>query len=183
MATVVDNWVNDLKEVAADARSSFGTLSAEQLNWKPSADSWSVAQCLDHLILTNEQMIAPLDKKLAGEKNTFFENWSPLTVFFGGFLKKSMRADQKKFKAPSQTIVPTSDLPADIVDSFVANLEKVAERIKASEQLDLDKTVITSPFVGLMTYRLSDGFDIIVEHCRRHIRQANRVTLDVNFPK
>ena len=183
MSAVIDNWLNDLKEVGADARAAFGSLSADQLNWKPAADSWSVAQCLDHLILTNEELMAPLERKLAGEGNTFWENWSPLTGFFGGFLNKSMRADEKKFKAPSNSIVPPSDLPADIVEKFVANMNKVAGKITESEKLDLSKTVITSPFMGLMTYRLSDGFELIVEHCKRHIRQAKRVTLDVNFPQ
>ncbi|QYO67930.1 DinB family protein [Leptolyngbya sp. 7M] len=174
--------VRDLHNIRDDVRSAFGLLSEEQLNWKPAADSWSVAQCLDHLILTNEQMLVPLEKKLLGEGNTFWENWSPLTGFFGGFLLKSMREDQKKFKAPSDSIVPPSELPADIVERLVANLERVAEKITASEKLDRNKTVITSPFMGLMTYRLSDAFDIIAEHCKRHIRQAKRVTLDVNFP-
>ncbi|MBX3292193.1 MAG: DinB family protein [Acidobacteria bacterium] len=183
MSALIENWVDDLKEIGIDAGASFGSLSAEQLNWKPAADSWSVAQCLDHLILTNEQLMAPLDKKLAGEANSFFENWSPLTGFFGSFLIKSMRADQKKFKAPSQAIVPPSDLPADIVEKFVANINTVAERVAESGKLDFGKTVITSPFMGLMTYRLSDGFEIIVEHCKRHIRQAKRVTLDVHFPQ
>lgn len=183
MSAMIEKIVGDLKVAADDAAASFGSLSADQLNWKPAADSWSVAQCLDHLILTNEELMAPLERKLAGEGNSFFENWSPLTGFFGGFLKESMRTDRKKFKAPSRSIVPPSDLPADIVEKFVSSMNRVANKITESKKLDIDKTVITSPFMGLMTYRLSDGFEIIVEHCNRHIRQAKRVTLDVNFPK
>src|SRR5687768_16761924 len=38
---------NEAAAIAADARTLFGHLNAQQLNWKPSADSWSVAQCLE----------------------------------------------------------------------------------------------------------------------------------------
>jgi hypothetical protein len=183
MSGIIENTVNELRQAADEARESFGSLTPEQLNWKPAADSWSVAQCLDHLILTNEELIAPLKKKLAGDKNTFWESWSPLTGFFGGFLRKSLRSDAKKFKAPSKTIVPPSDLPADIVERFVENIEKMSAMIISAEKLDAQKTIITSPFMGLITYRLSDGFDIITEHCKRHIRQAKRVTLSVDFPQ
>ena len=51
----IDHVCGELRTISDDARASFGSLSGEQLNWKPAADSWSVAQCLDHLIRTNEQ--------------------------------------------------------------------------------------------------------------------------------
>ena len=43
----------DIHAIALDAEKLFGSLSAEQLNWKPAPDRWSVAQCLEHLINTN----------------------------------------------------------------------------------------------------------------------------------
>ena len=47
---------SEMQNVADDAKSTFGGLSSDQLNWKPGKKSWSVAQCLDHLIKTNEQL-------------------------------------------------------------------------------------------------------------------------------
>jgi hypothetical protein len=35
----------------------------------------------------------------------------------------------------------------------------------------------------LMTYRLSDGFRVVVEHEKRHIRQAERVVQATGFPQ
>ena len=45
--------LEELKAVADDAQRDFGSLSAAQLNWKPSAEQWSVGQCFEHLIKTN----------------------------------------------------------------------------------------------------------------------------------
>jgi hypothetical protein len=178
----ISNVCSGLQQIAENAAAAFGDLSAHQLNWKPAPDEWSVAQCLDHLLLTNGQMSVPLKRKVDGEANSFWETWSPLSGVLGPFLLKSMKADDKKFKAPSQTIVPPSELPADIVGKFRENIDEVIAIIRESEKLDPHRAVITSPFMRLMTYRLSDGLNIMVEHCRRHIRQAKRVMGTPGFP-
>jgi hypothetical protein len=176
-------FTNELRQTAEDARVSFGSLSDEQLNWKPAAESWSVGQCLDHLIRSNEEMKPVFEAKIGGAKNSFWESWSPLTGFFGGMLRNSLRSDKKKFKAPSEAIVPPSDIPAGIVDRFTASQEWVIAEIEKSAGLDWDKTVVTSPFMGLITYRLRDALDIIVEHSKRHLRQAKRVMDSPSFPQ
>ncbi|MFN2501195.1 MAG: DinB family protein [Pyrinomonadaceae bacterium] len=175
--------LDKLREIESDVRSEFGSLSAEQLNWKPSESSWSVAQCLDHLIKTNAAMLPAIDAKIAGASNSLWEGWSPLTGFFGRFLSNAMPRDNKKYKAPSKAIVPPSSIEADIVDRFSASQAEVIEKVRALGSLDWDKTVITSPFMKLMTYRLTDGVTILVEHERRHIRQAKRVMQEANFPE
>src|SRR6059058_1583977 len=37
------------------ARQLVTGLNDEQLNWKPAPDSWSIAQCLDHLAVTSSK--------------------------------------------------------------------------------------------------------------------------------
>src|SRR5262249_14798684 len=39
---------DEAEAIAGDAKTLFSHLTPQQLNWKPAADSWSVAQCLDH---------------------------------------------------------------------------------------------------------------------------------------
>ena len=41
---------DEAEVIADDAKANFGHLNSQQLNWKPAADSWRVAQCLDHRI-------------------------------------------------------------------------------------------------------------------------------------
>ena len=38
---------DEAEAIAGDAKTHFGHLNAKQLNWKPAADSWSVAQCVN----------------------------------------------------------------------------------------------------------------------------------------
>jgi uncharacterized damage-inducible protein DinB len=46
-------WHQRLDAVTQKVESEFGELSAEQLNWKLSAEKWSIAEVLEHLNLVN----------------------------------------------------------------------------------------------------------------------------------
>ncbi len=177
-----DPIVSELEKIAEDAKAAFGSLSLEQLNWKPDAASWSVAQCLDHLIRTNESLTAAVRAKLDGKGSSFFEKYSPFSGFFGSYLKKFMVNDSKKAKAPSNEIVPPSDIDGEIVSRFCDEQAKTIRAIAAAGKFDPDKTILTSPFLRIMTYSLGDTIDILVEHEKRHFRQAQRVMASPGFP-
>ncbi|MDQ3713066.1 MAG: DinB family protein [Acidobacteriota bacterium] len=183
MNNEVSKLVSELGKISADAQETFDNLSAVQINWKPSADGWSVGQCFEHLMKANLLFFPELEK-IAGErrKNSFLENYSPLSSFFGNLLVKSLQKDERKFKAPSQAIVPPSEIDAHITELFAAHQSELIERVKSTEKADWQKTKITSPFMKLITYTLADGYRVVVEHERRHIRQAKRVMQTENFP-
>jgi len=175
--------ISDMTAVAEDARATFGGLSNDQLNWKPAEKSWSVAQCLDHVIKTNEQFYPEFAKLATGtRKNTFWENISPLTGWGGRFLIKAVSEDSKKAKAPSKAIVPPSDIDAGILDKFAEHIDEVNKKIQSVADVDRKKTVVTSPFLVIFTYTLDDAYTVLVEHSKRHIRQAKRVMEAEGFP-
>jgi hypothetical protein len=184
MSADLNSLTSDLRKIADDAKATFGNLSAEQINWKPSADGWSVGQCFEHLIKTNSLFFPELEKIERGERsNSFWENYSPLSSFFGNLLVKSLQKDERKFKAPSKAIVPPSEIDANIIEKFAAHQTEVIDKIKRTDNADWRKIKITSPFMKLMTYKLEDGFSIVVEHERRHFRQAQRVTQAEGFSR
>lgn len=172
-----------MAEVADDAKETFGMLTGEQLNWKPAEGSWSIAQCLEHLIKTDAEFDAEFEKLIAGgRKNTFWQQWSPFTGMGGRFLVNAVKNDSKKVKAPSKAIVPPSEVDADIVSRFAEHISDVNRRIEAIAGIDLQKTVVTSPFLAVFTYTLDDALSVLVEHSRRHMRQAKRVIETPGFP-
>jgi hypothetical protein len=180
----IESITTDLSQVADDARAAFGALSVEQLNWKPAEKSWSIGQCFDHIIKTNHEFYPEFEKLAAGKRaNTFWENWSPLTGWGGRFLINAVTIDSKKAKAPSKKIVPPSDIEADIIDQFARHLDEVNEKVIACAAADRQKTVVTSPFLKVLTYRLDDAYTVLVEHTKRHFRQAMRVNDAEGFPK
>jgi hypothetical protein len=183
MANDVDGIVAQLESVSDDIKNSFGKLSPEQLNWKPAPDSWSVAQCLDHLIKSNEEFYPELDKLAAGaRKNTLWQNWSPLSGIAGSFLVNSLKKDAQKVKT-NQKMTPPSDINGDIVERFLQHQQGFAEKLRSTSGTEWRKVILTSPFVKIMTYRMDVGLEAVIEHEKRHVRQAKRVIAMDGFPK
>lgn len=179
----VENLTSELEKFSAEAQKTFGYLSAEQVNWKPSAEAWSVGQCFEHLIKTNRMFFDALDKIVAGhQRNSFWENYSPFSSFFGRLIISELKKDTRKIKAPTPEIIPPTTVSAAIIKDFAAHQMETVEKIKQAENVDLQKTKLTSPLMKLITYKLADGFQIIVEHQKRHFRQAQKVMQNENFP-
>ena len=184
MNNEISKLVSELESISAEAQKTFVNLSAEQINWKPSATGWSVGQCFEHLIKSNELFYDELERIASGtRKNSLLENYSPLSSFFGNLLINSLKKDARKFKAPTQKIVPPSEIDANIVELFAAHQSELIGKIKQTATADWQRTKITSPFMKLITYKLSDGFQVVVEHEKRHVRQAERVLKAENFPR
>lgn len=177
--------INETQAVTRDVQSMFAQLNADQLNWKPAADSWSVAQCLEHLIIINGPMLKVLEQAANGTKQTSLLERLPFWPGLWGRMMVKIVAPQgtRKFKAPPTATPSASSIDPQIVNQFVANQQDVMGKLKAIENLNPDKIIITSPYAGFITYSLLDAARIIVVHERRHLAQAERVMKMDGFPK
>jgi uncharacterized damage-inducible protein DinB len=186
MQELIEKANQELQAVGDESKAAFGSLSPEQLNWKSNEKSWSVAQCLDHLVVTHSLYFPLFEKLAAGDvKPTFWERVSPLSGFFGRFLIKNLDpANLKPMKTTSKAYPSSSTIDGDIVERFVEHQQKIIEALKQlPSSIDPGRTIITSPLMGLVTYSLDDTFTILVHHCRRHLGQAKRVTETAGFPR
>src|SRR6185369_17526323 len=85
------------------ARTLTSGLTEAQLNWKPSADQWSIAQCLDHLTVTANEF----EKYFQSALQRAREKW-PVTnsprykpSMLGGWLAKQVSPEApRKITAP-----------------------------------------------------------------------------------
>ena len=177
--------INELGKVSNEARSNFGSLSTERLNWKPSAEQWSVAQCLEHLIVTNKDYFPVIEKIARGDyKPTLQERLPLLPTLFGSLILKAVQPQsQRKFKAGKAFQPSSSEISGDIVSRFEQHNKVVAAHLMSTERFDLRKIIITSPIGPFATYSLLDGYRIVVAHEQRHLEQAKRVTAREGFPK
>ena len=180
----VDGLVKELQAVADDARKVFGGLSAAQLNWKPSAEQWSVGQCFDHLIVTNSSFFPVMERVAAGTfKRDLWARVSPFSGYFGRYILGALDPSKgKKIKAPRAFLPASSDVDAEVIERFVENLSEVNKRMRATGGVDLGRAVVTSPAMAVVTYSLRDVYRIFVAHARSHFEQARRVTQSEGFP-
>lgn len=178
MSDRIDHIVTDLEQVTRNSQVAFSSLSIEQLNWKPSAEGWSVAQCLDHLITINRLYFPLLESLKAGPAEpTLWERYSPLSGFLGKALTKALSPGQQKKTKTSPKAQPAMSVIDDgIVDRFMQHQTELIGYLRSiPPSVDLKKTIITSPLIPWVTYSLEDCLTILAVHEQRHFLQATRV--------
>jgi hypothetical protein len=174
-----------LDDVARDVERTFGGLSGRQLNWRQDATRWSVGQCLEHLLASNRLMFSRADDALnPSHPRTIWQRLPGLPGLFGKLLVRSQAPDvTRRYKAPAPARPSTSDISPDVVQRFVAQHREAVDRVAALDEGRARRAIMTSPFSGVITYRVLDGWRLILTHDRRHVEQARRVTQAAEFPK
>jgi hypothetical protein len=173
----------EFSAIARDAQSVFGLLDERQLNWRPDAASWSVAQCFDHLLNANREMFQAVDAATDGSRATVWQRLPLLPRVFGLMMIKSQMPEAKrKFTAPRKAVPASSAIDPRIIQRFVAYQHEAAARVRSLDGRDVARIIMVSPFVPFISYSVLDGCRLIVTHERRHFEQARRVTQEPRFP-
>ncbi|WP_026462481.1 DinB family protein [Adhaeribacter aquaticus] len=176
--------VYELNLISRKVKSEFGGLTTEQLNWKPSADAWSIGQCLDHLIKTNILYFPVFASIHNGRyKKPFLGNLPGLPALTGRMMLKALDpSSAKKLKTPGAFKPAASNIPGTVVTDFGYHQEEFIRQITATDKVKHDKVIVASPISGLITFSLKDCINICVTHEERHFLQAKRVLKNQSFP-
>lgn len=173
-----------LDAIARDAQAIFGGFDARQLNWRPDAGQWTVAQCFDHLLTANRLLLrAAADALDDAKPRTLWQRLPVLPGILGRMLIRSQAPGAvRKFTAPSKARPATSDIAADVIQRFVDQHRDIVAWLQALDERHAARVIMTSPFITVVTYSVSDGLRLVLAHDRRHFEQARRVTLSPGFP-
>ena len=160
------------------AQQLAANLSEEQLNWKPSPDRWSVAQCLEHLSAATKGFYPYFTTAIARGKEKWpvsgAVRYKPTLV--GGWLARQLLPETTR-KLPAPKIFRPEEGPVirDPLERFLQQQQSFLKYINEARGLDYNKTRIRSPVTPLLRYSLADAFVITVVHSWRHLAQARRV--------
>ena len=172
-----------LEAVAADTQSAFGALDARQLNWRPDATRWSVAQCFEHLLTANRLMVEAAQAALDGKPRSIWQRLPVLPGVFGRMLIRSQAPQStRKFTASPLATPASSDIAPDILQRFVTQNHELVRWLRGMDEARAARVVMTSPFVSFIVYSVLDGARLVLAHDHRHVEQARRVTQAPGFP-
>jgi hypothetical protein len=157
----------------------------EQLNWKPLQGGWSIAQCLEQMVIADSAYFPDLKKITEGNfKMDLWEKYSPFTRLCGRLMKNRLQEKVKKKMITPKKIQPQrSDKNFSSIEDYCKNLDKFLGLISNCKNVDIDKTIITSPTIRIVTYSLRDAFTFLIQHEHRHLNQAIRVKANEGFPR
>lgn len=188
---VDDSLVKDLQEyrqqieaVKEDARELIAGLSEAQFNWVRAPGHWSIAECLDHLTVTNRELIEQLKAAVSDARTRGLTGSGPFRYgMIGNMLVRSQEPPARmKFKAP--TIFkprPRQSLETTARDFFAVH-DEVLRLIEDANGLNLARIKVASPVTRFFKLSLGQMFALIATHDRRHLWQARQVKVDPAFP-
>lgn len=180
----IDQVRAELDKVVADVRATFGPLDVRQLNWRADATSWSVAQCLEHLVNANREMCGAIRRAAdPAESKTVWQRLPMLPGLYGRLMITSLTpTNPRKLPAPRAARPSASEIDARIVERFVDGQQEVMTLVRTVADRDQARLIMVSPFVRFITYSVLDALRLIAAHERRHFEQALRVTEAARFP-
>jgi hypothetical protein len=153
-------------------------LSDAQWNFKAAPDRWSVSQCAEHIILSEEYLFGASQQIL---KSPAVPRPEKSTAEFDRKLVAGVQDRSQKATAP-EPLVPSGTkfaTPADAAKEFAARRDKTIAYVQSTED-DLRVHVAPSPLGPIDDYQF---LLLLASHSARHTLQMKEVQATAGYPK
>jgi hypothetical protein len=143
---------------------------------KPSAASWSAAEAIVHLTITNRRMASEIDGALADAGPTSVPDSQDYRMDVIGRLLRWSQEPPYRIKASTTPGFVPADVPNrhTVLADFLEQQRAVETVIARAQGHDLSRLKVTSPFNARLRYNLYAALRVITTHNRRHLWQAQR---------
>lgn len=146
----------------------------EKLNFRLSEKSWSVLECLEHLIRYGNFYIPEISKRIeiSDTKSTDIFNSGVLGNYFANsMLPKEKLNTMKTFKSMDPL---HSKLDKSVLNEFIAQQKQLIHLLNDAENMDLNKVRTSISITKLIQLKLGDTFRFVIYHNLRHVEQAKK---------
>jgi hypothetical protein len=183
----IAEFENQLAAVNTEVRNLVEALTEAQGTATPPDGSpqgtWSVARCLEHVVLTNRAYLANMRSAAETARAKRKMRRSPAKPgfvgrIFVGLLEPPVKAG-RKIKAPKIIQPPATITLADASQDFLASQQEIQIFLQANADLDLARIAYRNPFVPGPRFSLATGLSTLLAHERRHLWQAQQVLQSV----
>ncbi|HKR00199.1 MAG TPA: DinB family protein, partial [Pyrinomonadaceae bacterium] len=156
-----------------------------QVNWSAAPGHWSIAECLDHLTVTNREMMNGIKAAVSDAHARGLTGSGPFRHgLIGNMIVRSMEPPAKmKFKAPKIFKPRQHQSPDAVARDFFQTQDEVLRLVEEANGLNLSRVKLHSPVTRLIKLSLGQAFGLIMTHNRRHLWQARQVKSSPEFPK
>lgn len=162
---------------AANERSAqqlVAGLDETSAAWQPAPGSWSIAECLDHLAVSNRVYVAAMERAAAKARSSSRLRRGPVRPgLIGGWFVKSLEPPvTRRMRAPRTIAAAPSPPLAQAAAEFFASHEQVVRFLRTYRDLDLAGVRFPNPFIRGLRWSLATGLHALAAHERRHLWQA-----------
>jgi uncharacterized damage-inducible protein DinB len=182
LAPEIDQFRNQFEQLSAEADALTNPLSDEQFTWRPVPESWSIAECLDHLNATARVYLPSLDEGISDAIRRGVYGEGPFKYNWLGRLSVRFSDLPLRLEAPDDVQPAAGRTRREILNAFRAYQVQYIDRLRQANGVDLARARVRVPSNGWLRIPLGSGFQLMVAHSRRHLAQARRVMDAENFP-
>jgi DinB superfamily len=154
--------------VERDARALVSGLTELSGAWRPDANSWSVAECLDHLAIANRVYVRAMQPAAERTLMQGRRRRGPAQpgVIGRWFIRTLEPPVTSRFKraAPERIRPRRSPSLGDAMAQFRASHDEVREFLRRYADIDLAGTRFPNPFVRGIRFSLATGLHVIAAH-------------------
>ena len=150
-------------------------LDPERLVRRPSPHDWSVAEALEHLVLTDElflRSVEPLLRSARPDAGAPARSWSP--TFVGRNIAGALERPRKLKSARRARPIKTR---GGIAEAFLAIDARYTQLLSEVGTLDWNSVRFRPPVMPWLPLKmnLGDAFHIRRVHVKRHLGQIERI--------
>ena len=179
MTPELQSMLDQVEAIKLEGQAVTAGLSEAQFNWRPCKDSWSIAECLEHLNVGVTKTLPAFDRAIAQGRAQGKTAPGPFRYgWFSRWMAGSMEPPPKwRMKSPRIMRIPAGKTyrAAEIIPQFAVVRDQLAERVRQADGLDLARVRTISPVNSLLRLPLGAYFNFILAHDRRHLWQARQV--------
>jgi len=173
--------IADLEAADGRAERVASGLSREQLNWSPAPGAWSIGQCLEHVRIGNEFYLPAISKSLEDRQHSPVREVN-LSGLIRWFIYHYIGPEVgTRAKAPGKAW-PAAAVELSVLDDFLRMNKIARELVSRAGSYDVNRIRFRNPFVPLLRFTVGAGLEIVSQHERRHLLQAERVRQSPGFP-
>jgi DinB family protein len=175
----LEELLRQIEAVKADGQALCAGLSESQFNWRPAPGRWSIAECLAHLNLSVTGTLPAFDRAIETGRAKGRLAPGPFRYrWFARMMVASMEPPPRyRMKAPTIFTLPATTTYAlrQVLPDFLDLLDRLAERVRRADGLDLARNRVISPVTTFLRVPMGAYFQFILAHERRHLWQARQV--------
>jgi len=164
---------------------SFGLLAGhthEQLLWRPEAGkAWCIAECVEHVALTNEAYLQNIKPVVDYAPNSGSESLR-IGGWLSALLLKSVSPQAKRKMNAPRKVRPLRVDPDSAFKRLAATHAEILALLKVQPCPDYNRLRFQNPFVPLIRFTVASAFLIMAAHGHRHLAQAQRIREIPGFP-
>lgn len=170
----------ELEVVSKEAQAVADGIDATRMTKRPAGGGWSIAEILQHLILTADAMLPLIEGARAQLEREGRKSTAPAGLgVMGWLLVKALEPPPRMKSKTSKPFEPVAfGDPLILAGRLLETNARLAAAIDRAAGLATTTVKVASPFNASVKYNLYAAFRITLVHARRHLWQARALRLN-----